>query len=325
MSTRRFVGLALGLAGALVIGHLAVAGRTPADGGEPAKARADEPKARADEQPTGKGRRAQEFIAAFNKGDARAVAAFWTEDATYTDLDGRQHKGRATIEKLYARVFAENKGATLKIHPSSVKVLTPDVGIEEGVTEVTPAGGGPGSAAAFTAVFVKQGGEWLIQNLTESVPQPPSNAKHFEGIDWLLGSWTTEADKGTGEAMTASYAWAENRNFIVSHFATTLKGVPVTGGTQWIGWDAVDKQIRSWTFYSGGGFGDAVWKKDGDNRWAVEVTGRTADGKRVSATNVITKVDNDRATWQMTKLTVNGEQADDPRPMKMQRVKPEAP
>lgn len=322
MSTRRFVGLAVGLAGALAVSHFVVTGRTPADPSQPAQARADEPKARADEQPTGKGRRAQEFIAAFNKGDARAVAAFWTEDATYTDMDGRQHKGRETIQKLYAKVFAENKGATLKIYPSSVKVLTPDVGIEEGITEVTPADGGPGSAAAFTAVFVKKDGEWMIQNLTESVPQPPSNARHFESIDWLLGNWTTEADKGTGEAMTASYAWAENRNFIVSHFATTLKDVPVIGGTQWIGWDAVDKQIRSWTFYSGGGVGDAVWKKAGDNRWAVEVTARTADGKRVSATNIITRVDNDHATWQMTKLLVNGEAKPDPKPMKMQRVKP---
>lgn len=32
-----------------------------------------------------KGKRAQEFIAAFEKGDAKAVAAFWTEDADYVD------------------------------------------------------------------------------------------------------------------------------------------------------------------------------------------------------------------------------------------------
>jgi hypothetical protein len=29
------------------------------------------------------------------------------------------------------------------------------------------------------------------------------------------------------------------------------------------------------------------------------------------------------ATWQMIKLTVNGERVEDPKPMKMQRVKPE--
>jgi uncharacterized protein (TIGR02246 family) len=326
MKSWKWCVLALGLVAVLAAGRFVTAGRAPGDVGEP-KARADEPKAKADEKkaeeaPTGKGKRAQEFIAAFDKGDAKAVAAFWTEDATYTDLDGHEHKGRPAIQKLYEKVFADGKGATLKIYPSSVKQLSPDVGLEEGITEVTPADGGPRSAAHFSAVLVKKDGEWYLQSVTDSVAQPPSNAAHFEDIDWLLGSWTSEADKGTGEALTASYSWAENRNFIVSSFATTLKGLPVTGGTQWIGWDAVDKQIRSWTFYSGGGFGDAVWTKDGD-KWAVETTARTADGKRVTATNVITKVDADHATWQMTKLTVNGERQTDPKPMKMARVKPE--
>jgi uncharacterized protein (TIGR02246 family) len=315
--------LAFGLAAALAVGHFVTAGKGPADIGEP-KVKADEPKAKADEPALGKGKRAQEFIAAYNKGDAKAVAAFWTEDATYIDLEGHEYKGRPAIQKLYEKVFAEGKGATLKIYPSSVKQLSPDVGIEEGITEVTPADGGPGSAAHFSAVLVKKDGEWYIQSVTDSVAQPPSNAKHFEDIDWLLGSWTSEAEKGTGEALTASYSWADNRNFIVSSFATTLKGIPVTGGTQWIGWDAVDKKIRSWTFYSGGGFSESGWTKDGD-KWAVAVKARTADGKQLSATNLITKIDNDHATWQMTKLTVDGKEMPDPKPMKMKRVKPDKP
>ena len=61
-------------------------------------------KAEEKEQPA-KGRRA-EFIAAFNKGDAKAVAAFWTPDATYVDQVGREYKGREAIEKLYEKVFA---------------------------------------------------------------------------------------------------------------------------------------------------------------------------------------------------------------------------
>ena len=56
--------------------------------------------------------------------------------------------------------------------------------------------------------------------------------------------------------------------------------VPVVGGTQWIAWDAIDKQIRSWSLYSGGGFGEAVWTKDG-NEWAVKTMARSADGRKV--------------------------------------------
>src|SRR5437016_2207236 len=99
MTTRRVLVLALGLLAVLAVGRFVAAGKAPGDVGEPAR-KADEPKAKAEEAPTGKGKRAQEFIAAFNKGDAKDVAAFWTEDATYTDLDGRQHKGRPAIQKL---------------------------------------------------------------------------------------------------------------------------------------------------------------------------------------------------------------------------------
>ena len=92
------------------------------------------------EAPTGKGKRAQDFIAAFNKGDAKAVAAFWMPDAEYTDQDGHQTKGRAAIETLYEKVFAARKGAKLAIHVTSSKLLTPDVAVEDGVTEVTDVG-----------------------------------------------------------------------------------------------------------------------------------------------------------------------------------------
>jgi uncharacterized protein (TIGR02246 family) len=273
--------------------------------------------------PTGeaKGKRAQEFIAAFEKGDAKAVAAFWLPDGTYVDAEGREYKGQAAIEKLYAKVLPDLKGSKLHIFVTSAKLLSPDIAIEDGVTEVTPPGGGPGSAARFSAVLVKKDGEWHFQSLHESLASPPSNAARFDGIDWLIGSWVSDTEKGKGEGSTATYSWADNKNFIVSTFAMTVNDVPVTGGTQWIAWDAVDQRIRSWTFYSKGGFGESVWTQDGD-KWSVAATAKTVDGKKVSATNIITKVDADHATWQMTKLTVDGKEMPDPKPEKLKRVKP---
>src|SRR5262249_18964111 len=118
----------------------------------------------------------------------------------------------------------------------------------------------------------------------------------------------------------ASYHWASNQNFIVSTFATRLNGVPVVGGTQWIAWDAVDKQIRSWAFYSGGGFGEGSWTRDG-NKWTIKTTAKTAEGKKASATNIRTKVDTDHLTWQITQLTVDGKTVPDPAPLKLKRAK----
>jgi uncharacterized protein (TIGR02246 family) len=304
--------LALGLAAILAVGGLDAAGRLLAD--------PQERKAAEKEQPA-QGRRAA-FIEAFNRGDAKAVAAFWTPDATYVDQVGREHKGRAAIEQLYEKVFVARKGAKLTIHVTSTNQVSSDVALEDGITEVTPAEGGPETAARFTAVLVKKDGEWYLQSVHDAVVHPPSNAEHLGDLEWLIGEWTGEAEKG--ESGTASYDWAENQNFIVSSFATTVDGVPVIGGTQWIGWDAVDKRIRSWSFYSRGGFGEAVWTKDG-NKWMLRTTARTADGKKVSATNIVTKTDDDHMTWQMTKLTVNGEALPDPMPLKMKRAKPAQP
>ena len=312
METRNRFVLALGLAAVLAAGVLVAVGRPPAD--------AQEQKAEAKEQPA-RGRR-EAFIAAFNKGNAKAVAAFWTPDATYVDQAGREYKGRTAIERLYEKAFAANKGAKLAIHVTSTRHLAPDVVIDDGITQVTPANGDPGITTRFSAVLVKKDGVWYLQSVRDAVAHPPSNAEHLEGLEWLIGEWTGEAEKG--ESATASYDWEENQNFIVSSFATTVDGAPVGGGIQWIGWDAVEKRIRSWSFYSRGGFGEAVWTRDGD-RWALQTTARTAAGKKVSATNVVTKTDDDHMTWQITKLTVDGESMPALKPVKMKRVKPAQP
>jgi len=154
---------------------------------------ADEPKDK--EKAVDKDRRAA-FIAAYDKGDAKAVAAFWTPDATYVDQDGREVKGRAAIQKMYEKVFADNKGAKLAIHVTSLKHLTPDVVLEDGVTEVTPAGGGFPAASRFAAVLVKKDGEWYVQRINEAEPQPASHSEHLEELEWLIGDWSGEKSKG---------------------------------------------------------------------------------------------------------------------------------
>jgi len=42
---------------------------------------------------------AEAFVEAFQKGDPKAVAAFWTPDGDYVDPNGRVLQGRQAIEK----------------------------------------------------------------------------------------------------------------------------------------------------------------------------------------------------------------------------------
>jgi ketosteroid isomerase-like protein len=51
---------------------------------------------------------AKEFVDTFERGDAKAVAAFWAEDGDYVDLDGRHLQGRTAIEEAFKEFFKEN-------------------------------------------------------------------------------------------------------------------------------------------------------------------------------------------------------------------------
>src|SRR4051794_35716456 len=58
---------------------------------------------------------AEAFVDAFNRGDAKAVAAFWLVEGDYVDQEGRHLKGRKAIEEAMRGFFAENKGVTMRI------------------------------------------------------------------------------------------------------------------------------------------------------------------------------------------------------------------
>ena len=105
---------------------------------------------------------AEAFVEAFHRGDAQALAAFWAPDGVYTDLAGRQLKGREAIAKAFTGLFAANKGLKVQIESLALRFVSPDVAIEEGTTAVFPPDGGPPSRARYTNVHVKKDGQWLL-------------------------------------------------------------------------------------------------------------------------------------------------------------------
>ena len=165
---------------------------------------------------------AEAFVEAFDSGDAKALAAFFTEDADLIDQDGRHIQGRKAIEAVYAKLFSETKGAKLFIRISSLRVVRPDLALEDGLTEVVPGDGGPPSAARYSVVHVKQDGKWRLESVREAAATPPNNTENLEDLAFLIGDWTEDVDKG-GSA-TASYAWDENQNFILNTFDVAHEG-----------------------------------------------------------------------------------------------------
>jgi uncharacterized protein (TIGR02246 family) len=261
-------------------------------------------------------KRAEAFVATFNKGDAKSLAAFFTPDADIVDPEGHQTKGRAAIEKLYQGYFNENKGAKLTIHIQSVRVARPDLALEDGLTEVVPPNGGPPSAARYSVVYGKRDGEWYLESVREAIAVPPTNAEHMQDLAFLVGNWQDESGGGS----TSSYAWAAQGNFLVNSFDWSMQDVSVAGGVQWIGWDASEKKMKAWSFLFNGGFAEGVWNKDGD-RYKISVRATLRDGKKASATNVFTKIDPDHYSFQLVDRMVDGKPLPDDKPMRMRRVR----
>jgi uncharacterized protein (TIGR02246 family) len=261
---------------------------------------------------------AEAFVEAFHKGDAKALAAFWTGDGDYTEVAGRHFKGRDEIEKAFTGFFAENKGLKLRIDSESLRFVTPNVALEEGMTAVIPPDGGPPSRARYTIVHVKKDGQWQLANVTDTRFTPPTQYKHLRELEWLIGEWAATNDKGP--APRVAYSWAKDQNFIHSSFAATFKNISIGGGNQVIGYDAAAKQIRSWTFDLNGGFGEGTWTRDG-KKWTIKSTATTAEGAKVTLTQVFTQVDVDTFTWQMKDLTVGGKAHPDAPESTMKRVK----
>jgi uncharacterized protein (TIGR02246 family) len=243
------------------------------------------------------------FEAAYAKADAKAVADFFTEDAHYTSDDGRTFDGQTAIEDNVRAAFAKNTGAKLAIALDSVHLLATDVLLERGSTTVTAKDGGT-NGSLYTAVYVKKNGKWKISQLVET-PQPDLTAHdHLSELGWLVGDWE-DADKGDNLSVRSQYSWARGGNFLTRN-VTVKRGAETTlEGWQIIGWDPIERCIRSWTFDDEGGFSEGRWTQEGD-RWLQRETGITPDGNRTTAENTFSKLSNDRLAWESNNRTLDG-------------------
>src|SRR5215510_3382068 len=69
---------------------------------------------------------AQAYVAAFNRQDAKAIAALWAENGDCIDDSGKRFQGRAEIEKVYAELFRQHPGGKINVIVDSLRLLSPD-------------------------------------------------------------------------------------------------------------------------------------------------------------------------------------------------------
>jgi uncharacterized protein (TIGR02246 family) len=265
--------------------------------------------AQSDEDAAAIRQRAESYVTAYNRHDAAAVADHWSEDAVYVNRDsGERIQGRTGIAAMFQTLFQDDTTSRLSVTIDSIRLITPEVAIEDGSAELVAADGEP-SKSTYTAVHVKKGDTWLLDSVRETdTPRPPaSEPGQLEQLAWMIGEWV---DQDEDVIVHTRWEWTKNKHFLKGSFSvSTAEGVELEG-TQVIGWDPAANHIRSWIFDSEGGFGEGVWRRVG-NQWTSDSTSTLSDGSQATAVNVYTFIDDNTFHWKSVDRQVDGEaQAD---------------
>ncbi len=235
------------------------------------------------------------FVREYNRGDSKALASLFTDDAEAIEAEGDRYQGREPIERRFAQTFAASPGVKIAIEVGSVRFLSPDVAKEEGATVITPAREGR-QVRPYTVLFVRRDGRWLISSVREEADPLISPHERLRDLEWMNGDWVDEAPDSE---VRVHCRWSEDGNFLVRSFTVKHQGKPVMTVTQRIGWDPLARRIRSWEFDSEGGFGEGTWSRDGD-RWVVKHAGVRPEGVAASATHIMVKERPDLVRWSLT-------------------------
>ncbi len=111
------------------------------------------------------------WIAANDRGDAKAISALYAVDADLVLINGNLVVGRESIEAMYQTAFEQLPGNKARVVRESRRLLGDDIIVDDGTWEVIGVlpEGAPSSGRS-TTIFQKHDGQWLIQCVRIMVP-----------------------------------------------------------------------------------------------------------------------------------------------------------
>jgi uncharacterized protein (TIGR02246 family) len=247
---------------------------------------------------------AETYAAAFDRRDAKALAAMWAPEAVYTSpVSGKKVHGREAIRAELEALFKQSGRARLVVKIDSVRFVGTDTAVEEGSARISRPGEAP-AETEYSAIHVKKEGKWLLDSIQETdLTEPSPPYEHLKDLEWLVGQWGDNDDRAD---VKVECKWTANRAFLTRSFSISIEGGVEMEGTQIIGWDPAKKQIRSWAFDSDGGFAEGTWKRDGD-RWVIRSVDVLPDGGKGTSTNILRMIDNDHFGWKSIAREIDGE------------------
>ncbi len=255
------------------------------------------------------------FAKTFESRDAKKVAAYWTAEGEHQTTHGATVRGREALEKAFSEYFAVTPEVQAELQPSALRFISKDSAIEVGQVTVRHGATEAPTHANYTAFLVREDDRWRLAILSET----PSRAESISDLSWLIGEWKST---GTGGAdIRTSYAWDANKKFIHVQFSIK-EGERTLSGKQVIGIDPATGSLHSWTFEASGGIGEADWSRDGDH-WVLDAAGTLPDGRTLTESNILRRVNDDTFTWQSTNRLFDDHEVADLAPVKVTRIKSE--
>ncbi len=248
------------------------------------------------------------FEKAYNAGDAKAIAAQFTENAEVVDEEGEITQGRASIEARFTELFKENPKARIAVELTSLRRLGPDVAVEDGHSTTTLSPDEPGSRSPYTLVHVKRDGKWLVASVRDFPEETTEATAHeqLQALEWLVGHWVDESPDGRVET---TCKWSDDGNYLLQDYVVKARRGEMRG-SQRIAWDPLRHTVRSWAFDHSGAFTEATWTPI-DDAWILKVEGVTPDGRGASATRAVTPLSGDSFEIASTAVVVGNEMLPD--------------
>ena len=253
---------------------------------------------------------ASDFVTAYNKRDAAAVAALFAEKGEITDLTGADTTtGREAIKARYEGVFADKTGPEIAVEVDSVRLLSPAVAVEDGTFHLTIKDEDEAvKSFTYTAVLLKNAaGVWEIGSSRTLKEVTDSAGQLAELAAAIKGDWTCHKDD---VRMDFAFGWDPNGKFITGEALTTAPGAEPQTTTIRFGWDGARSTITWWTFDSKGGFSKGDWTQS-ESGWSLRNGGTTADGEVTSSDGHLSFEGKDTILWKATERIVDGEELPD--------------
>ncbi len=261
---------------------------------------------------------AAEFLKAFNEHRPAQLAKMWTEEGEYTNESGQRFVGREQIADEYSSFFKAMPTVKMNVSIESIRLLSPTTAIEEGTATLEPMPPGTPAASRYTAIHVLDDGKWRMASVRDARVELPSAFQQLSGLGWLVGRWKAEHE---GVTVRVVGSWIAKRSYIQRRFESSKNGQPVSSSVEVIGWDAIQGQLTSWTFESGGGRSVGVWTPT-EEGWLVREVGASSDGLPTSGVAWWMPLPDRAIGWSAALRTINGVALADPRDVVL---KPQSP